>query len=86
MFLQRAAVLRELVKGIERLIRRSGKQFAGSPHKIGHGTISKQDTGKQKNRKKNRMLHHRYSRTLRWPMHIADRASVSADVSSSTRA
>jgi hypothetical protein len=40
-FLQRAAVLRELVKGIERLIRRSRKQFAGSPHKIGHGTISK---------------------------------------------
>ena len=51
MFLQRAAVLIELVKGFERLIRRSGKQFAGSPHKIGHGTISKQDPGKQKNRK-----------------------------------
>jgi hypothetical protein len=41
MFLQRAAVLTELIKGIERLIGRSGKQFAGSPHKIGHGTISK---------------------------------------------
>jgi hypothetical protein len=41
MFPQRAAVLTKLIKRIKRLIGRSRKQFAGSPHKIGHGTISK---------------------------------------------
>jgi hypothetical protein len=49
MILQRAAVMTELIKRIERLIGRSGKQFAGSPHKIGHGTISK--TGHRKTEK-----------------------------------
>ena len=36
MFLQSTAVLIELVERVERLIRCSGKQFAGCPHKIGH--------------------------------------------------